>query len=241
MHSQALPRFLPAGETALVVEFGSSIDAALNDRVRALDRALAAQPIDGVVETVPTYRSLLIYFDPKILSTATLIERIRGLEPGPEDAGATPRHWLIPACYDEPYAEDLAEVAAALRLPPERIVALHAGAAYRVYMYGFAPGYVFLGGLPVELAISRRPTPRRPIPPGSLLIAGGQALIASVSMPTGWYDLGCTPAALFDPKRAPAFLVDIGDMITFEPIDGATFAALRKSAAEGLPVIRRKA
>ena len=137
-----------------------------------------------------------------------------------------------------PYAEDLAEVSASLGLAPERVAALHAGSSYRVYMYGFAPGYVFLGGLPAELTISRRPAPRPPIPPGALLIAGGQALIASMPMPTGWYDIGRTPAVLFDPHRSPPVLVEIGDEIAFEPIDAATFAALQLSAAEGLRVAR---
>jgi inhibitor of KinA len=238
---QFLPRFLPAGETALVVEFGDMIDPKLNDRVRALDRALATHAIDGIVETVPTYRSLMIHFDTRLWSTEALIERIRGIEPEHDEAGAALRHWLIPVCYDAPYAEDLTEAATALHLSTEQVVALHVGASYHVYMYGFAPGYVFLGGLSAELAISRRLKPRPPIPPGALLIAGGQALIAGVSMPTGWYDLGRTPAMLFDPKRTPAFFIDIGDRVTFEPIDGATFVTLQQRATEGLPIARRKA
>jgi inhibitor of KinA len=236
MQNQA--RFLPAGEAALVVEFGASIDPALNEKVRALDRALAARPIEGIVETVPTYRSLMIHFDPRLLSSAVLVERLRDVQPEAQSDTLPAHRWLVPVCYETPYAEDLAEVAASLSLAPERVAALHAGASYRVYMYGFAPGYVFLGGLPAELAISRRPAPRPPIPPGALLIAGGQALIASMPMPTGWYDIGRTPAVLFDPKRSPPVLVDIGDQIAFEPIDAATFAALQLSAAEGRPVVR---
>jgi inhibitor of KinA len=236
MHSEA--RFLPAGEAALVVEFGSSIDPALNDKVRALERALAAKPIEGIVETVPTYRSLMIHFDPRLLSSALLIERLGRLEPAAGVDESAPRHWVIPICYEEPYAEDLAEVAAALGLSAERVADLHAGATYRIYMYGFAPGYVFLGGLPEELTSSRRPTSRPPVRPGAVLIAGGQALIASLPMPTGWYCIGRTPAMLFDPKRNPPVLVEIGDLITFEPIGGASFAALHDAAAEGEPVAR---
>jgi inhibitor of KinA len=236
MHSEA--RFLPAGETALVVEFGSSIDPALNDKVRALDHALAANRIEGIIETVPTYRSLMIHFDPRLLSGALLIERIGRLELAARIEESAPRHWVIPICYEQPYAEDLAEVAAALGLSAERVADLHAGATYRIYMYGFAPGYVFLGGLPGELTISRRPTPRAPVHPGAVLIAGGQALIASVPMPTGWYCIGRTPAMLFDPKRNPPVLVEIGDLITFDPIGGASFAALHEAAAEGQPVAR---
>ncbi|HLH12782.1 MAG TPA: 5-oxoprolinase subunit PxpB [Methylovirgula sp.] len=230
-------RFLPAGEAALVVEFGAAIDPTLNERVRALDRALAGRTINGIVETVPTYRSLMIHFDPRLVSTAELIEEIRGLELD-EESDAPERCWVIPVCYEAPYAEDLAEVAAALGLSPARVAQLHSEATYRVYMYGFAPGYVFLGGLPAELAISRRPQPRAPVPPGSLLIAGGQALIASVSMPTGWYNLGATPAVLFDPKRTPPVLVDIGDRIAFEAIDRASFTALQEAAAKGGEIAR---
>ncbi len=236
---QAPPRYLPAGETALVVEFGAAIDPALNARVRALDRALAACPVDGVVETVPTYRSLMIHFDPRALSSAALIEHIRALALEPE-SGEAPRHWIVPICYAAPHAEDLAEVAALLDLAPERVAALHAGATYRVYMYGFAPGYVFLGGLPAQLSISRRPTPRPPVPPGAALIAGGQALIASIPMPTGWYNLGRTPAVLFDPRRNPPVSIDVGDAVSFEPIEAARFAALEQMARQGLPVARQK-
>jgi inhibitor of KinA len=236
MQSQA--RFLPAGEAALVVEFGASIDPALNDKVRALDRALAAKPIHGIVETVPTYRSLMIHFDPRDLSTAQLIAQIERLEAEAAPDESPPRHWLIPICYETPYAEDLAEVGSALGLSAERVAALHADATYRIYMYGFAPGYVFLGGLPEQLAISRRPVPRPPVSPGAILIAGGQALIASIPMPTGWYSIGRTPAMLFDPKRRPPVLVDVGDLITFEPVDAARFADLQQGAAQGLPVAR---
>ncbi len=236
----AIPRFLPAGESALVVEFGATIEPVLNDKVRAFDRALAAAAIPGIVEAVPTYRSLMIHFDPRRLATKALIAELRKLRIGPGAADA-PKHWLIPACYEPPHAEDLIEVAAVLGLAPERVVALHAGAEYRVYMFGFAPGYAFLGGLPAELNISRRPKPRPPVPQGSLLIAGGQALIANRPMPTGWYNLGATPALLFDPKRNPPVGLDLGDRISFTPIDGAAFASLKQAAAAGRPIVQQKA
>ncbi len=234
------PRFLPAGESALVVEFGAAIDPALNDRVHAFDRAVALAAIPGLIEAVPTYRSLMIHFDPRQIATDALIDRLRKLDVPAHTAGAA-RHWLIPACYEPPHEEDLAEVAVALGLTPERIVALHSGSDYRVYMFGFAPGYVFLGGLPPELNISRRPKPRPPVPQGSLLIAGGQALIANKPMPTGWYNLGATPALVFDPQRRPPVRLDLGDRISIVPVDGATFASLRQAAANGQPTIQQKA
>ena len=221
----ANPRYLAAGECALVVEFGQTIDAAIHDRVLALDATIGAARFDGVSETVPTYRSLMIHFDPRRISMAVLIEAIRGLDPAVE-APPAPRHLRIPVCYEPPFAEDLGAVAATLGLPEDEIVALHSGALYRVYMYGFAPGFTFLGGLPPALAIPRRPTPRPPAPPGSLLIAGGQALIASISMPTGWHQIGRTPLRVFDPKREPMVLAAIGDAISFEPIGATRFAEL---------------
>ncbi|MGH6842023.1 MAG: 5-oxoprolinase subunit B family protein, partial [Methylocella sp.] len=192
------PRYLHAGESALVVEFGDTIDPKIHDFVMALDAAIRQAKWEGVIETVPTYRSLMIHFDPRRLTTEALAEALAGL-----DCAATPPRtrrqlWRIPACYDGPYGEDIAEVEAILGLPRARIIGLHLGARYRVYMYGFAPGFTFLGGLPEELKIARRPVPRAPAPPGSLLIAGGQALIAGCAMPTGWYMIGRTPVKMFD-------------------------------------------
>jgi KipI family sensor histidine kinase inhibitor len=121
------------------------------------------------------------------------------------------------------------------------VIALHRDADYQVFMYGFAPGYVFLGGLPDALNISRRAKPRPPVPRGSLLIAGGQALIGHDPMPTGWYHIGRTPLATFDVAHEPPCFIDVGDRISFEEIDVATFAALEQSAREGTPIARRLA
>ncbi|WP_026606689.1 5-oxoprolinase subunit B family protein [Methylocapsa acidiphila] len=234
------PRYLPAGESALVVEFGQTIEPAIHDAVMALDAALAQAKLEGVRETVPTYRSLVIHFDPRRITTAALIEAVRRVEME-APTRKPPTRWRIPACYDAPHAEDVGEIAAILGLPETRIVELHLSAVYRVYMYGFAPGYTFLGGLPEALTIPRRATPRAPAPPGSLLIAGGQALIASVAMPTGWYGVGRTPVRVFDPHRERVFLADIGDEITFERVDRSTFDALSRAAESGELVARRHA
>ena len=226
------PRFLPAGEAALVVEFASAISGAAHEKVLALDAALAARPIPGVMETVPTYRSLMVHFDPRAVSAATLKTAISALD---ADAAArpTPRRWLIPVCYDPPHDEDLAEVAEILGLDADQVAALHCGARYTVVMYGFAPGFVFLGGLPPALALSRRKTPRPPAPPGALTIAGGQALIASIAMPTGWYMLGRTPERTFDRARDPVFPMAVGDHVSLARIDAAAFDARAREVEAG--------
>jgi KipI family sensor histidine kinase inhibitor len=237
----AVPRFLPAGESALTVEFGNAIDPAIHDLVLGLDAALASAEIDGITETVPTYRSLMIHFDPRRLTTEDLIAQLQRLDGRSQIARDSAKRWLIPVCYEEPVAEDLAEVAAALGLTPARIVDLHRCAQYRVYMYGFSPGFTFLGGLPSELAISRRLSPRPPAPEGALLIAGGQALISSFAMPTGWYMLGRTPVKVFDKHRTPACLIGIGDEIHFEAVDLATFKRLEAEVAAGVSIARVEA
>ncbi len=227
------PRYLPAGELALVVEFGNTVDPKIHDRVLALDAALQQANWEGVIETVPTYRSLMIHFDPRRLTTEALIDALAGLD----YAFAPPRMrrqlWRIPACYDAPHGEDIAELAAHVGLSPARIAALHLGARYRVYMYGFAPGWTFLGGLAEELKIPRRAAPRAPVPPGSLLIAGGQALVAGCAMPTGWYAIGRTPVKMFDPLCEPVFLAGIGDELCFERIDSVAFDAMSAAADAG--------
>jgi inhibitor of KinA len=227
------PRLLPSGDAAITVEFSRDIDDAANQRVLALDRALSDAPLSGVTETVPTYRSLMIHFDPRRLTTEALADALAGLD----YASAPPRTrrqlWHIPACYDPPHGGDIAEIAELFGLSPARIIGLHHGARYRVYMYGFAPGFTFLGGLPEELKIPRRVVPRPPAPSGSLLIAGGQALIASCAMPTGWYGIGRTPVKMFDPRRGRIFLAGIGDELCFERIDPAAFDAMSTAAEAG--------
>ncbi|MGB6177322.1 MAG: allophanate hydrolase subunit 1 [Methylocella sp.] len=227
------PRYLPAGESALVVEFGDTIDAKIHDRVLALDAAIGQAKWEGVIETVPTYRSLMIHFDPRRLTTEALAAALAGLDYSSAPQRTRRQLWRIPACYDAPHGEDIAEIAALLGSSPARIIGLHLGARYRVYMYGFAPGFTFLGGLPSELAIPRRAVPRAPVPPGSLLIAGGQALIAGCAMPTGWYGIGRTPVKTFDPRRERVFLAGIGDELCFERIEPAAFESMSAAAEAG--------
>ncbi|WP_333823449.1 5-oxoprolinase subunit B family protein [Pinisolibacter sp.] len=234
-------RFLDSGECMLVVEFGSTIDAALNERVLALDAALARAAIPGVVETTPTFRSLAVIYEPLVIDRARLVARIVELETEAETTSRPARTWTFPCCYDAPHGEDLAEVAARLSITPERLVDLHTGRALRVHMYGFSPGFAYLGGLAPELAASRRPHPRQPHPADAVMIAGGMSAIAPLPMPTGWWVIGRTPEKVFSPMRDPAFLVAVGDEIRFEAIDASSFAALEARAAAGEPVARVEA
>ncbi|GJD97855.1 5-oxoprolinase subunit B family protein [Methylobacterium iners] len=238
---ETTPRFLDAGEAALVVEFGSRVDPATNERVLALDDALRLAPPEGLRECVPTYRSLMIHYDPLVLDRAALVARVEAdlrRPSGPRRAGRT---WAMPCCYDPALAEDIAAFGALAGLSAEEVAARHASAEYRVYMYGFAPGFAYLGGLPEALALPRRASPRPPHPRNAVMVGGGLAAVATFPMPTGWYVIGRTPERLYAPEREPAFLVEGGDGLRFEPVDAATFAALDRRAAAGEVVARRLA
>jgi inhibitor of KinA len=238
MPQSTYPRFLNAGESALVVEFGESIDPEVHDRVLALDRAVAAAGIEGVLETVPTYRSLLVNYDPERLEPSNLAKRLAGLQLTKADSSKPRRRWIVPACYAPAFSQDLDFIASSCGLTPGEVVALHSGAIYRIYMYGFAPGLAYLGGLPASLNISRRAEPRQRVAACSLLIAGGQALIATVPMPTGWHIIGRTPEHFFSPGRDPIFLAAVGDEVTFESVDEENFLRLEARAAAGEVVAR---
>lgn len=234
------PRFLDAGEAALVVEFGDAVDPAINDRVLALDAALTAAAPEGVEELTPTYRSLLIGYDPLVIDRERLVGVVRELAARRVSQVAADRPlWNMPCCYDPALAEDLAEVAGALGLSAEEAARRHAQAEYRVYMYGFAPGFAYLGGLPDALAAPRRKSPRPPFPTGSVMIGGGLAAVATFPMPTGWWVIGRTPERLYAPEREEAFLLAPGDRLRFEAVDADAFSVLEARAAAGEVVARR--
>lgn len=233
------PRFLDAGECALVVEFGTAIDDVLIARVLALDATLTQHPLPGLQESVPTYRSLMLHYDPLILSRAALAAHVSALLLQPAPAPAAGQLWHLPACYDPGLAEDLPHVAATTGLPQPEVIRLHASATYRLVMYGFAPGWAYLSGLPPALTLPRRATPRDRIPAGALIIAGGQAIVAALPMPSGWHILGRTPACLFAPARSPAFILAPGDRLRFDPIDADAFASLSARADAGEPLARK--
>jgi inhibitor of KinA len=238
--SIAEPKFLDAGEAALVVEFGRTIEPAVHDRVLALDAALTERALPGVIELVPTIRSLMIHYDPLTIDRAALVNAVRGIETGAATTKPA-RRWTIPCCYDPQFGEDIATVAGQLGMTAERVVALHSGARFQAYMYGFLPGFCYLGGLPKELTVARRLTIRLPHPPGTIMIGAGMGLITTFAMPTGWWLLGRTPERMFSLEREQTFLAAVGDEIRFDPIDLDTFHALDRRAAAGEIVAKAKA
>jgi len=226
-------RVLPAGDTALVVEFGDHIDRRLSTWVLALARRLNEARVNGVIETVPTYRSLTVHYDPLALSADGLGERIAELMGDLHATGETVRHWRLPACYDPLLAPDLDDVAARTGHSPAQVVELHSATPYHVYMIGFLPGLAYLGDLPAELALPRRPTPRLKVPAGSVAIATIMTSIYPIEHPGGWHLIGRSPVPLWEREPVVRTLLTPGDKVTFMPVSLREYEELMAKAAAG--------
>ncbi len=219
------PRILPCGDSAVTVELGDGISRPVNDRVVALGRALAGLP--GLSAVVPTYRSLFVQYDPWEISYESLCTEIEArLARRPAGSGRRLRPGAVrelPVCYDPRVAPDLEEVARLHGLSPGEVAELHAAPAYRVYMLGFTPGFLFLGGLDRRLHTPRLPEPRARVPAGSVGIAGAQTGAYAIASPGGWRLIGRTPLRLFDPARSPPSRAEPGDTVRFVPISLAEY------------------
>jgi inhibitor of KinA len=226
-------RVLPAGDTALVVEFGDQIDRRLSTWVLALGRRLTEAGVNGVVETVPTYRSLLVHYDPLAVSADSLKARIVELMRGLHATGETVRHWRLPACYEPQLAPDLHEVAARTGHTPAQVVELHSATSYYVYMIGFLPGLAYLGDLPAELFLPRRPTPRLNVPAGSVAIATAMTSVYPIDHPGGWHLIGRSPVSLWEREPVVRTLLAPGDKVTFMPVSMREYEELIARAAAG--------
>jgi len=232
------PAFHPAGDTALVVEFGDRIDRDLSRLVLALDALVKAAALPGVVETVPTFRSLMVHLDPRLTDVDSLEQAILPMTAGLTAADAPGRRWFMPACYEGEYAPDIDDVAARTGLTVEAVVALHSGRDYHVYMIGFLPGYPYMGDLPDELSLPRRDDPRLKVPAGSIAIAMTMTAVYAVASPGGWHLIGRTPVRLFDQTRSPPALLQSGDRVRFEPVAAADYAAIERACADGSYEVR---
>ncbi|HEY0409562.1 MAG TPA: 5-oxoprolinase subunit PxpB [Candidatus Dormibacteraeota bacterium] len=225
--SRATPRFLAAADAAVVVEFGDAVDEALSARVLALEAAVRRRPPPGVVETVPTLRSLLVLYDALVTGHDELVTALRELTSGPPEA---PRgggaEWTIPVVYGGDAGLDLEEVAAAAGLSRAAAVAEHTRALHRVAMLGHLPGLPYLTGLPAGLHAGRHPEPRVRVAAGSVAVAGGLTCIYPVAAPGGWRIIGRTPVRLFDPSADPPAALAPGDRVRFVAVDAAAAEAL---------------
>jgi KipI family sensor histidine kinase inhibitor len=235
-------RFLPAGDLAVSVELGEEISADVNTRVRALEFLIEQKGVPGVVETVPTYRALLVYYDPAVVDYDTLCGQLAALAEQATTASMPPARLVeLPCCYEPgELGPDLEAAARRLGLSVDELVRLHAGAEYLVYFIGFTPGLPYMTGAPEALHIARLDTPRVKVPAGSVAIGGIQCCIYSVESPGGFWLLGRTPVRLYDPAAPEPILLRPGDRVRFRPIPRHEYddIAARVAAGAFRPVIR---
>jgi KipI family sensor histidine kinase inhibitor len=225
-------RFLPAGDLAVCVELGQEISVDVNTRVRALEFLIQQKGLTGVVETVPTFSSLLVYYDPRAVGYEPLCAAIAELVPQATTGVLPPARTVeLPCCYDAELGFDLAAAAGRLELAADELVRLHAGAEYLVYFIGFTPGLPYMTGMPERINIPRLDTPRTKTPPGSVGIGGIQCCIYSVESPGGFWILGRTPLHLYDADAAEPTLLRPGDRVRFRPIARGEFDAIAAAVA----------
>jgi len=208
-------RIVPAGESALLVDLGQSIDERILGQVLALDAALSRNRPSGLRRPIPAYASLLCPFDPLVLEPARLEALIREIEPTVVAQPPDGRRLVVPVRYDGP---DLARVAERSGVGVSQVIEAHAERDYLVYAIGFAPGFAYCGEVAPSLATPRLPSPRASVPAGSIGIAGRQTGIYAVESPGGWNLVGRTELTLFDPVEDPPARLRPGDRVHFEPV-----------------------
>jgi inhibitor of KinA len=227
------PVYRLVGDTGLLVEYGDEINEEINQKVRALALALARNLPDGVVEVIPTYRSILIPYDPVLTGPEKLRSAIESIDSQIEDIELPPPETVrIPVCYGDEFGPDIDFVASCNKLTVDEVIEIHSRPEYRIYMIGFTPGFPYLGGLDDRLVTPRLETPRTSVPAGSVGIANNQTGMYSVESPGGWRIIGRTPLWLFAPWRKHPFLYQAGDRIKFVPIPREEFDRIQAAEAQ---------
>ena len=215
------PKFLAAGDRAIVIELGDEISIECNRRIHSLHREILRENVPGIIDIIPTYRSILVQYDVSLVSFGELKDRLSVVE-GSSDEGAEENVNVVefPVLYGGDYGPDLQYVARNAEMEVDEVIELHSGTEYPVYMMGFTPGFPYLGGMSDKIATPRLDTPRGVIPAGSVGIAEAQTGVYPIESPGGWRLIGRTPLCLFDVTRTPPSLIEAGDRVRFVPLSG---------------------
>lgn len=213
------PRILPLGDSAMLVQWGNEMDFKVNQRIHALAHLIETSSIPGVIETVPAYATLLVHYDPLIVSFAQVKDFLREkLAQGETAAARKPRQIEVAVRYGGEFGVDLESVARHCRLRVEEVIRLHTQRTYTVFMMGFTPGFPYLGELDKALVMPRLATPRTRVRAGTVAIAGAQTGVYPLDSPGGWHLIGWTSLTLFDPRADAPFLFAPGDEVKFVPV-----------------------
>lgn len=228
------PNIYRCGDRALTIEFEREISPAVNCKVLALDRFLCNAGIRGITETVPSYASLLVCYEPDVVSFESLCATLRSaLDKLSETNTPEAKIWTVPCCYGMHFGKDLDNVCRHSGLTEKEVISIHSSTEYRIYMLGFLPGFVYLGGMDERLATPRLKKPRIEIPRGSVGIGGKQTGIYPLVSPGGWNLIGCTPIDLYIPNSREPVLFSAGDFIRFKPVSADEFYLIRHDVMRG--------
>jgi KipI family sensor histidine kinase inhibitor len=235
------PRLLPFGDAAWTVEFGARIDPLLHGRVLGLLEAVervrreapGKEPFSGIVDLMPTFRSLTVCYDPRACDGERLGEALFSLASTTGVVRREGRHWRLPVCFDADLAPDLDDVAEAKGLAREAVIELLLGTTFQVYMIAFMPGFPYMGGLPEALEMPRLKSPRKAVPARSLAVAGSMCAIYPWESPGGWRLIGRTPIPLFSVRDEAPSLLASGDRVDWRAIGRDEFTELETAAQAG--------
>ena len=227
------PHFKAISDHALMVNFAEEISEDAHAKVVALDTAIGADMPAGVIETVPALVNLLVSFDPMETDHIAVEAKVRARLDSMTVQSVAGLERTVQVCYEPPFAPDLEVVAAATGQTRDAVINAHLAGDFKVLMYGFAPGYAYLSGVPNLIQVPRKTKPVRDVPAGSVVIAGPQCLITTLTMPTGWSIIGRSPTPIFTGNASHPFLFDVGDRVVFERIDAATLKLLGQGGDHG--------
>ena len=219
---QRFPRVVPAGDSAILIELGSEVDPEISSMVFALTDLIKDAGLNSDLEVLPTYRSVLVYYDPLVCSYAEMFDAVNGAVEGlvePISVNSSLKIVEIPVVYGGDDGPDLHFVADHAGITEDAVIELHSGTDYRVYMLGFSPGFPYLGGLDERIAAPRLKTPRVLVPAGSVGIAESQTGVYPNAGPGGWRIIGRTSVTLFDVNSSTPSLITPATKVRFIPVD----------------------
>ena len=228
------PRILPTGDRALTVELGNEIDEKINAKMMGLIRTLSEERIKGIEEFVPSFCSVLIHYNPAILSYDKMTDMVKRAAEAPVTEGERKNRIVtVPVCYDKEYGPDIEDVAGHAGLTVDEVISIHSRSPYLVYMLGFQPGFPYLGGLDKRICCPRLETPRIKLEAGSVGIGGEQTGLYPTESPGGWRIIGVTPVRCYNPEKEKPIPYMAGDHIRFRPITKEEFEDLRQKDLRG--------
>ena len=222
-------KILTAGDASLLVEFGKEINPEINRKIAATVQLMREQHIEGVVDVIPAFCSLLINYDPRVIGYEEIKSRIKDLlRLEIKAANEKKKIFEIPVCYGGEFGPDIATIAEHAGLTEQEVIEIHSSRDYLIYMLGFLPGFCYLGGLDERIFTPRLASPRIKIDAGSVGIGGSQTGIYPLDSPGGWQLMGKTPVKTYDPDRDVTILVEAGDYIRFVPINEEEFYRIKE-------------